>query len=109
MERPERHIDLFDYLNKAGPIKEPVVRDVFIQVPSRFPFFISVIHSPKPIQAQFIHNGPGSSVNTDLNWTRMKSWNRLQAVRENLIYKRKLYEFHAIKNLDFGCNYSLPQ
>ena len=32
MERPERHIDLFDYLNKAGPIKEPVVRDVFIQV-----------------------------------------------------------------------------
>ena len=39
MERPERHIDLFDYLNKAGPIKEPVVRDVFIQVPSRFPFF----------------------------------------------------------------------
>jgi len=32
MERPERHIDLFDYLNKAGPIKEPVVRDVFIQI-----------------------------------------------------------------------------
>ena len=32
MERPERHIDLFDYLNKAGPIKEPVVRDIFIQV-----------------------------------------------------------------------------
>jgi len=32
MERPERHIDLFDYLNKAGPIKEPVVRDIFIQI-----------------------------------------------------------------------------
>ena len=32
MERPDRHIDLFDYLNKAGPIKEPVVRDIFIQV-----------------------------------------------------------------------------
>ena len=32
MERPERHIDLFDYLNQAGPIREPVVRDIFIQV-----------------------------------------------------------------------------
>ena len=38
MERPERHIDLFDYLNKAGPIREPVVRDVFIQV--RFYFMM---------------------------------------------------------------------
>lgn len=32
MERPERHIDLFDYLNQAGPIREPIVRDIFIQV-----------------------------------------------------------------------------
>lgn len=32
MERPERHIDLFDYLNQAGPIREPVVRDIFIQI-----------------------------------------------------------------------------
>ena len=32
MERPERHIDLFDYLNQAGPIREPLVRDIFIQV-----------------------------------------------------------------------------
>ena len=66
-----------------------------------FRFFISVIHSPKPIQAKLIHNGPGSSVNTDLNWNRMKSWNRLQAVRENLIEKRELYEFHKIKNFRF--------
>jgi len=32
MERPERHIDLFDYLNQAGPIREPIVRDLFIQI-----------------------------------------------------------------------------
>ena len=32
MERPERHIDLFDYLNQAGPIREPLVRDIFIQI-----------------------------------------------------------------------------
>lgn len=52
MERPERHIDLFDYLNKAGPIKEPVVRDIFIQVEywklrppnSHFQILDAVIH-----------------------------------------------------------------
>jgi len=41
MERPERHIDLFDYLNKAGPIKEPVVRDVFIQVRKKYSYTTS--------------------------------------------------------------------
>ena len=41
MERPERHIDLFDYLNKAGPIKEPVVRDVFIQVRKKYTYTTS--------------------------------------------------------------------
>ena len=92
MERPERHIDLFDYLNQAGPIREPVVRAIFIQVtntrlPQNLTHFFQILES-------IIHCHNNGVLHRDIK-------------DENILLSRKIdYDpkspFEA-KLIDFGC------
>ena len=95
MERPERHIDLFDYLNKAGPIKEPVVRDIFIQV-----------EYWKLLSPEFTFSDFGCRHSLSQQWrptSRYKRWKHFteQAVRRSKIaiwsQSNRFWLWYAIK------------